>query len=253
MTTNWHDVLRRFEQSESKHQALLSRAAADPRTTWWVRREHILHRPGTLGRHLAHVRDGVPLEGQARLGWFARRWEIELAIAQMRDQCDRKLLGERNLHMFGSVAVPPLEWLKANAKQMGLDETAQYEAVVQWVLRPDLYSYRWVDPGGAEFKRLKRFKNGDPKLLKSPVEFSVTENPECPLRAIVKGQIWDIRVNEFPDLPLYSLLIDGIDVMDFDNWPKRWSRPTRDCGEPAAAILSVLLQTAEHRSGKVKP
>jgi hypothetical protein len=228
MKTNWQDISRRFEQAEDGHQTRLLKAAADPRTTWWVRREHIMHRPGTLGAHLANVRDEVPTEGQARLGWLARRWEIELSIAQMRDPCDRELLSQRNLHKFGSVAVPPLEWLKAQAKQRGLDEIAQYESVLQWVLRPDLYSYRWVD-GGAEFKRLKHFKKGDPKLLKNAVEFSGTKNPECPLRALVKGQIWDIRVNEFPDLPLYSLLIDGIEAMDFDNWPKRWSRAAPDC------------------------
>ncbi len=188
-----------------------------------------MHRPGTLGGHLAHVRDGVPIEGQARLGWFARRWEIELAIEQMRDQCDRKLLSQRNLHVFGSAFVPSVEWLKNQAKQRGLDETAQYESVLQWVLRPDLYSYKWLESGGAEFKRLERFKKGDPQLLKNTVEFSGTDNPEWPLRAIVKGKTWDIRVNEFPDFPLYSLLIDGVDVMDFENWPKRWDRATAEC------------------------
>jgi hypothetical protein len=43
--------------------------------------------------------------------------------------------------------------------------------------------------------------------------------------AEVDGSRWTIRLNDFPDEPLYTLLIDGDEVMHFDGWPKMWIQP----------------------------
>lgn len=43
---------------------------------------------------------------------------------------------------------------------------------------------------------------------------------------------WTIRLNNYPDELCFSVLIDGSEVMHFDNWPERWgarpSFPTRE-------------------------
>jgi hypothetical protein len=36
---------------------------------------------------------------------------------------------------------------------------------------------------------------------------------------------WTIRLNDFPEEPLHTLLIDGDEVMHFDDWPAIWPRP----------------------------
>ena len=37
---------------------------------------------------------------------------------------------------------------------------------------------------------------------------------------------WLVRMNDFPDEPLYTLLIDGTAIIHFDDWPEFWgSRP----------------------------
>jgi hypothetical protein len=44
--------------------------------------------------------------------------------------------------------------------------------------------------------------------------------------AAVDGKIWTIRLNDFPDEPLYTLLIDGFEIIHFDDWPEWWgNRP----------------------------
>lgn len=44
--------------------------------------------------------------------------------------------------------------------------------------------------------------------------------------ATVSGAQWLIRMNDFPDEPLYTLLIDGAEVLHFDDWPGFWgARP----------------------------
>lgn len=37
-------------------------------------------------------------------------------------------------------------------------------------------------------------------------------------------QEWLIRLNDFPRQPLYTLLIDGVEQVDFDAWPACWQR-----------------------------
>ena len=43
--------------------------------------------------------------------------------------------------------------------------------------------------------------------------------------AEVNGARWSIRLNDFPDEPCHTLLINGEEVMHFDDWPQIWMRP----------------------------
>ena len=60
---------------------------------------------------------------------------------------------------------------------------------------------------------------------KRPVVWSKTRDAEYPLAAVVNGETWQIRVNDFPEEELYTLLVDGRDVGSFDDWPTAWERP----------------------------
>ena len=43
--------------------------------------------------------------------------------------------------------------------------------------------------------------------------------------ATVDGKPWAVRINDFPDEPLFTLIIAGVEVMHFDDWPEFWHRP----------------------------
>lgn len=106
------------------------------------------------------------------------------------------------------------------------------------------------DKGVADLRRALPNVNVDrarnPVLVKKEPLFSVANNwsdhPEIQkaipwetatkpaekhvvFRAKVDGTNWAIRMNDFPEEPLYSLLIDGIVIIHFDNWPNFWKRP----------------------------
>ena len=61
------------------------------------------------------------------------------------------------------------------------------------------------------------------KLVRE-LSWSMTDDPEHPWSTKVDGKRWQIRLNDFPDDFMYSLLIDGKEVGDFHDWPETWKR-----------------------------
>jgi hypothetical protein len=61
------------------------------------------------------------------------------------------------------------------------------------------------------------------------VSWEETGDPVCPYKARVGPESWVVRVNDFPDENLYTLLKGGREAESFDEWPAAWSRPrTKD-------------------------
>ncbi len=61
--------------------------------------------------------------------------------------------------------------------------------------------------------------------LACPISWRRTGQAEFPYAASSAGQDWLIRLNDFPVEPLFTLLIDGREAGDFDDWPSCWQRP----------------------------
>ncbi len=57
------------------------------------------------------------------------------------------------------------------------------------------------------------------------VTFHPTGDARVPYAALVDGERWTVRLNEFPESPfLYSLLIEGEVVEELLRWPDTWTR-----------------------------
>lgn len=48
-------------------------------------------------------------------------------------------------------------------------------------------------------------------------------DPLHPYEAQIEGERMVIRLNDFPDNPLYTLLVNDEEVASFDEWPKQWT------------------------------
>lgn len=70
--------------------------------------------------------------------------------------------------------------------------------------------------------------------LETPVEWTVTGDALVPYWADVDGEVWQVRVNDFPDEHLYTLLVHGSEREHFDDWPTQWSRPSMEAGRSVA-------------------
>lgn len=55
-----------------------------------------------------------------------------------------------------------------------------------------------------------------------------TTDPNYPFAAEFEGEKCVIRLNDFPDEYLYTLLVNGEEVIDFDDWSAKWTRPAKE-------------------------
>lgn len=61
--------------------------------------------------------------------------------------------------------------------------------------------------------------------LRTPLSWRPTGRAEFPYAAAANGRDWLLRVNDFPADALYTLIVDGQEIGDFDDWPGGWQRP----------------------------
>jgi hypothetical protein len=77
----------------------------------------------------------------------------------------------------------------------------------------------------------------DADHVREEVGWVATKDPIFPFWSSVNGENWIIRVNDFPDEHLYTLMINGQEDQSFDHWPEQWyvrklaQRPNLPVGE----------------------
>ena len=63
------------------------------------------------------------------------------------------------------------------------------------------------------------------------IHWEHTGDGEYPYRAQIKGKTFIIRVNDFPEEPIYTLLAEGKEIEDLEDWPPAWVRPIEKPGD----------------------
>lgn len=59
-----------------------------------------------------------------------------------------------------------------------------------------------------------------------------TTSTQWPYTLHLGAKQWRVRLNDFPEEPLYSLFIDDCHIGDFDDWPESWQRASStSCGD----------------------
>ncbi|MBL8484230.1 MAG: hypothetical protein JNJ60_18685 [Rhodocyclaceae bacterium] len=64
-----------------------------------------------------------------------------------------------------------------------------------------------------------------PSRLARRVTWRGTGNAITPYAADVDGLPWQLRINDFPAEPMYTLIVAGQEVEHFDDWPAAWRKP----------------------------
>jgi len=60
--------------------------------------------------------------------------------------------------------------------------------------------------------------------IQHPVEWRTasSDEPFIVFEATDRGQHWTARLNDFPDEPLWTLIIGYAEILHFDEWPPIW-------------------------------
>jgi hypothetical protein len=60
--------------------------------------------------------------------------------------------------------------------------------------------------------------------LRRPIRWRTASGEEVHtvFEADVGVEHWSVRMNDFPDEPMYTLIVDGREIVHFDDWPAFW-------------------------------
>jgi pimeloyl-ACP methyl ester carboxylesterase len=88
-----------------------------------------------------------------------------------------------------------------------------------------------------------------------PLTWQDSQDPNVPWTSAAEGSNWEVRINDFPDEYMYSLLIDGQLIGDFMEWPAAWQRgksaKKRIARKPRIKSSGLLGQYTEGRRAEV--
>jgi hypothetical protein len=82
------------------------------------------------------------------------------------------------------------------------------------------------------------------------INWKRTRDARYPFESTFERKKCVIRLNEFPDEHMYTLLVDGRELMSFDDWSPNWNRPGREEHRKAAQAKQLGFRSRQ-RSSKV--
>lgn len=119
-------------------------------------------------------------------------------------------------------------WLEGRRKGQSVREAWRY--IRAWAShRPPCWETE-------DRRKKKGLAHASPELgekLARPLTWTSTGDPLQPWASEVDGEPWRVRVNDFPDELMYSLMIGVNHAGDFHDWPETWQRTPMSPGEPA--------------------
>jgi uncharacterized protein YjaG (DUF416 family) len=186
----------------------------------YMRRRDIIE--GTMG--------GVLSDKKAKAALIARNQALDAAVNTLPDWPDFLFEIENNAlknqfdmgridvravtdpHGFG----PSLRWLWSEANARGLAGEDAWNHINAWARhRPTAWDQVQSSQGPAGPLQ---------NAMSRSVAWETTNELDHPWEATVDGTRWQVRLNDFPDEVMYSLLIDGEKIDDFHDWPPGWER-----------------------------
>lgn len=94
-------------------------------------------------------------------------------------------------------------------------------------------------------------KSSKADYLAKSIVWTKHDDAEYPYVSVVDGIPVKVRLNDFPDQSLYTLIVGGEEAADFDEWPKSWTRQEGQMAEPIARDIKEGTLTGFVGSGSV--
>ena len=90
--------------------------------------------------------------------------------------------------------------------------------------------------------------------LAESIDWKRTADPRYPFAAKFEGEKCVIRLNDFPDEHLYTLFVDGEEIVSFDDWSSSWNRPVKEkaVNQPAPHKSQTPRKRSAHQRRTIK-
>lgn len=143
------------------------------------------------------------------------RYMIDLCLQNPLAEYDAKSLEQP--HAYG----PSLRRLWAEAKRAEQTDDLAWQSIVAWARnRPSA----WATEDRRKKRGLAYTAPALTEFLATNLSWSVTGDLEFPWALQMDGERWQVRLNDFPDDLMYSLIVDGREIGGFHDWPGTWQR-----------------------------
>jgi len=202
-----------FDDSEAFHKRLLEKPNLT--TNAAARRAYLDHMRGVVASRIGEddLSRGHSVSWTLFNIWTLRRHMYELTVVRMRSDEDKRALADYERERYGSPGMPSVDYL-LGADPDKADPVDLFERVLGR-----------KEDSSPLFRKPPRKAKDLPSHLQRSVTWVRIDNPAAPWTADVDGERWEIRINQFPDEPLFTLFVNGHSVTDFEDWPKKWKRP----------------------------
>jgi hypothetical protein len=165
----------------------------------------------------------------------------QIALAERTLGAEADISSLREIPSYG----PSLISLWADAIQQGLSHEQAAKYIWDWG------SYR--SPAREAYYKRKAKKQPliEPEVTSRLAEVTVwrqTGDLSIPWEAETSDHQWQVRLNDFPDEVMYTLVIEGEAVGDFLDWPQAWDR-----SEPKSAVKRSTKAPAARAAVKPDP
>ena len=191
----------------------------------------------------AWQREGLTLRQRAWNNWQYRHDLRLRARTSMPNQEEAALLAERDRRKYGHPEGPGFMQLLTEGRAHGFTFTCGSLGEHASPTRQSTSGSAYHEGEGTSVNTVSH--------LGTEACWEGTGDPLQPYQARVGGEVWSVRLNDFPDEHLYTLLVDGHESESFDDWPSCWERPQQDGVQPRRPQKADLLDLLSAREYQV--
>jgi hypothetical protein len=123
---------------------------------------------------------------------------------------------------------PSLRALFNQAKRTGLSDDEAWGHIKEWALRPPKRAAAPAPALAPQFAQAAAWRE--------------TGDLDFPWTADVAGEVWRVRLNDFPEEPMYTLFVGDEERGTFHDWPDAWERkdapPQRKQAAPGSPAIA---------------
>jgi hypothetical protein len=136
----------------------------------------------------------------------------------MSDVTEVELLRVRDLAKYGNPDGPTFEFMVEQLQNAGLLEDDIYGTIISAAYRTN----EGATSRSVCIVRGKIMATAVKEYLDINIVWRKNSDSDYPFAAIIDGEQCLIRLNDFPEEHLYTLLVEGRVVANFDDWPATW-------------------------------